>query len=196
MTCWRIFDPLVLLVIAAGTCFAQSEEAEPSSFNQEKEHGVSLGVSISSFNRNITYQISPAYHFRTGKHQIMVNPFVGRLDEVNKQFDFGFGLNYRIYPFKNRNLTRAFIQVGADYVFQDNPSRSAQSMLYRFGPGIEVSISDRFTGGINIDLALLQQLSAVSKNSESPDSGFAPNLRFKVLPFIRFAYAISKGARK
>jgi hypothetical protein len=168
-----------------------AQEADSTAFNDQKEHGISLGFSITSFNANLTYQISPAYYYRMGRHQIMFNPFVGRLEEINGQFDFGFGLNYRLYPAKNLRIIRMFIQAGADYVFQQNSTRKLQSILYRLGPGVEVSPVDKLTVGINIDLGLLQRVSSnVYQSSEVSIPEGDAGLRVKILPFVRIAYII------
>lgn len=170
---------------------AYAQDADSTAFNNQKEHGISLGFSITSFNANLTYQISPAYHYRMGRHQIMFNPFVGRLEEINGQFDFGFGLNYRLYPAKNLRITRMFIQAGADYVFQQNSTRKSQSLLYRLGSGVEVSPVDKLTVGINIDLGLLQRVqTSGNQNDEVQISNGGAGLTVKILPFVRIAYII------
>lgn len=170
-----------------------AQETDSTAFNDQKEHGISLGFSITSFTANLTYQISPAYHYRMGRHQIMFNPFVGRLEEINGQFDFGFGLNYRLYPAKNLRTTRMFIQVGADYVFQQNSTRKTQSMLYRLGPGVEVSPIEKLTVGINIDIGLLQRVSSIDgQESDVETHQGDAGLEVKILPFIRLVYFLGK----
>jgi hypothetical protein len=123
----------------------------------------------------------------------MFNPFFGRLVEINGQFDFGFGLNYRLYPAKNLRITRMFIQASADYVFQQNATQKSQSLLYRFGPGVEVSPIDKLTVGINIDLGLLQRInSTVNQNEEVQIPKGDAGLSLKILPFIRIAFILEK----
>lgn len=192
MTFWRIFKVLtVVLILSISNVLAQ--DSDTVAFNNQKEHGVSLGLSITSFNANLTYQISPAYHYRMGRHQIMFNPFFGRLVEINGQFDFGFGLNYRLYPAKNLRITRMFIQASADYVFQQNATQKSQSLLYRFGPGVEVSPIDKLTVGINIDLGLLQRInSTVNQNEEVQIPKGDAGVSLKILPFIRIAFILEK----
>ena len=120
----------------------------------------------------------------------MANPFIGRLEEIKGQFDFGLGLLYRIYPAKNLRLTKMFIQAGADYVFQQNSNFRAQSLLYRVGPGVEVRPIDRLSVGVNIDLGLLQRVQneLTDTEIEVPDGG--ADVRLKILPFVRVAYLI------
>lgn len=192
MTFWRIFKVLtVVLILSISNVLAQ--DFDTVAFNNQNEHGASLGLSITSFNANLTYQISPAYHYRMGRHQIMFNPFFGRLEEINGQFDFGFGLNYRLYPAKNLRFTRIFTQAGADYVFQQNATGKSQSLLYRFGSGVEVSPIDKLTVGINIDLGLLQRInSTVNQNEEVQIPKGDAGLSLKILPFIRIAFILEK----
>ena len=123
----------------------------------------------------------------------MFNPFVGRLEEVNGQFDFGFGLNYRLYPAKNLRVTKMFIQAGADYVFQQNSSIKSQSLLFRLGPGVEVRPIEKFSVGVNIDLGLLNRVQneTITSEVDVPDGNTV--LRFKILPFVRFSYLIGHG---
>ena len=187
MTFWRIFSLWVLVAICA-LGIGRAQEADSTSFNDQREHSISLGFSITSFNANLTYQVSPAYHYRIGRHQIMVNPFVGRLEEIRGQFDFGLGLLYRIYPAKNLRQTKMFFQAGADYVFQQNSNFRAQSLLYRLGPGVEMRPIKRLSVGINIDVGLLQRVQndVIDTEVDVPDGG--ADLRLKILPFVRLGY--------
>ena len=192
MTFWKIFkaSTFVFFLTLASTL---AQDADSTVFNDQKEHGISLGFSVTSFNANLTYQISPAYHYRMGRHQIMFSPFFGRLEEINGQFDFGFGLNYRLYPAKNLRITRMFIQAGADYVFQQNSTRNSQSIFYRLGPGVEVSPIEKLTVGISIDIGLIQRVSTIPNQSaevQFEDGGSA--LSLKILPFVRLAYVLGK----
>ncbi len=188
MIFWRIFKASVIVFLLS-LSVALAQDADSTIFNNQKEHGVSLGFSITSFNANLTYQISPAYHYRVGRHQVIFNPFVGRLEEVNGQFDFGFGLNYRLYPAKNLRQTRMFIQAGADYVFQQNPGLKEQSILYRLGSGIEVQPIEKITVGVIIDLGLLQRVqTSATHNSEFTTAKGNAGLNVKILPFVRVAY--------
>lgn len=182
---------VMTIILSFLASFSLAQEQDSTSFNDQREHGISLGFSITSFNANLTYQVSPAYHYRIGRHQVMVNPFIGRLEEIRGQFDFGLGLLYRIYPAKNLRHTKMFIQAGADYVFQQNSSFWAQSLLYKLGPGVEVRPIDRLSVGINIDVGLLQRLQneVTDTEVEVPDGGV--DLQVKILPFLRLAYLIS-----
>ena len=86
-----------------------------------------------------------------------------------------------------------FIQASADYVFQQNATRKSQSLLYRFGIGVEVSPIDKLTVGINIDLGLLQRInSTVNQNEEVQIPKGDAGLSLKILPFIRIAFILEK----
>lgn len=120
----------------------------------------------------------------------MANPFVGRLEEMQGQFDFGFGLLYRIYPAKNERQTKMFIQGGADYVFQQNSSGRAQALLYRLGTGVEVSPDPKLSIAINVDFGLLDRVHTKTISSEVVAQGGGADLHFRLLPFVRVAYLI------
>lgn len=181
---------LALVLVAQTNVIAQVEEGQ--GFNQERKHGISLGFSITSFSKNLTYQVSPAYHFRAGRHEFMFNPFIGRLDAIDGQFDVGVGLNYRLFPFKNGSDIRLFMQTGADYVFQENKTRSVQSFLYRVGPGVEAGLSEKLKIGVNVDLGVLDEVNAESKDSELVSSNVTRDLQIVFLPFIWMTYTFGK----
>lgn len=169
-----------------------AQETGPTEFNQQRKHSISLGFSITSFSNDMTYMFTPAYHFRTGRHQFMLCLNAGRSEALQGQTDIGPGLRYRLYPFKNKRDIRLFAQAGADYLFQDNKVRSARSILYHVGPGVEADLTEKLSIGANVDIGIATEIKAHSKNTELISAGANRDPRLLLLPYIRLTYSFGK----
>lgn len=159
-------------------------------FNQQTEHRVGIGFATTGFSSNFSYFVSPHYSFRYHRHWFGFTPFYGRLDGVASQQDIGFGIDYRLYPFKNLSSTLLYFPVGVHYNYKWSNKSDMTAMFYKAGFGVEALLGKHFAVSLDVCFAVGQPLS--SKIQPSEHGTFHSNSRpeYYFLPTIRISYGL------
>lgn len=166
------------------------EMKEDIPFNQQVEHRVGMGFATTGFQSNFTYFVSPHYSFRYHRHWVGFAPFYGRLDALPRQHDIGIGLDYRLYPLKNRSSLLAYIPAGVHYNHKWIGSRERNAMFYKIGVGTETLLGKHFALSLDVCFAVGQLLSSEVHETESGSFGAGTPLNYYFLPTIRISYGL------
>jgi len=187
MRCWII--SICSFLLCSNLAFGQLGEAEIP-FNQQTEQTLGVGFAITGFSSNFTYFVSPHYSFRYHRHWFGFTPFYGRLDALANQQDVGFGIDYRLYPFKNLSSTLLYFPVGVHYNYKWTNSSQKTIMFYKAGFGVEAILGKRFSLSLDANFAIGQTLSSKIEVTETSISHSGNNLNFYFIPVIRISYGL------
>ena len=169
--------------------YAQNE-SEEISFNEQTEHRVGVGFTITGFNSNFTYFVSPHYSFRYHRHWFGFTPFYGRLEPIAQQQDIGVGIDYRFYPFKNESGTLLYFPVGAHYNYKWTDRSERSAVIYKVGFGVDALIGKNFAISIDANFGVGQTLSSEIQQAENSTFGSPDKINFYFLPTIRISYGL------
>lgn len=172
-----------------GLLKAQDSELELS-FNEQKEHRVGLGIGIGGFGSNFAYFLSPHYAFRYHRHYFGFTPYYGNLSGLRKHQDVGVGLDYRLYPFKNRNATLLYFPVGVHFQYEWAKKSEKSAFVYKVGFGVETLLGKRFALSLDANFGIGQSLHAKQSVSETGTFGTSNRLSYYFLPVIRVSYRL------
>jgi hypothetical protein len=180
---------LVLHLQLLSQCKAQETftTTEGPTFNQRQDHQVGVGLAITSFSSSFTYFVSGYYAFHCKRHYVAFAPFYGRLDALAQLQDIGFGINYRVYPFKNLSKVRYYAPTGAHYTYTLYKGIRKHGMFYSVGVGSETDLGKHVLLSIDANFALGQTLTVFGADQEAA-FGSKDQLNYYFLPRIQLSY--------
>ncbi len=177
-----------LALFSAQLC-AQQTGVEQA-FNEQTEHSLGFGLAITGFNSQFAYFVSPHYALRYHRHYLAFSPFYGNFSGIRKHHDVGFGLDYRLYPFKNLSEIVLYFPLGIHYNFKWSEESEKSALLYKVGFGAETLLGKHFALSLDANFGIGQYLGSKSSSTELGSFGSAQSLSYYFLPIIRVSYRL------
>lgn len=187
-----IKSPLFIAFLLLAAKVGMAQEA----FNRHMAHRVSAGVSITSFSANVNYLVIPGYGFRLGKHVVGLDGFYGRLDNLPERTDWGIGLVYKAFPFKNKTWTRPFAETGFYYHCGSDSRYKVEGLFWRLGGGIEAALTDVIHIDIGVNFGLTAPVGSSPATGVDSLSVVNPALQVFFMPVIRATFELGPKPMK